>query len=148
MSKKKKDIFLLTELFLRGLMKRMIKSVKELDLPGAPQDMRVLMLTKKMPGVSIGGIVAETGRDKSQITRKIKDLEKRGFLRREAHAVDKRISTLYLTEEGELIAAQLEKTKKKVVSEMLGVLSDQEREDLASLLDKTLSRQDDGWGCK
>ena len=148
MSKKKKDIFLLTELFLRGFMKNMVQSVKELDLPGAPQDMRVLMLTKKMPGVSIGEIVAETGRDKSQITRKIKDLEKRGFLRREAHAVDKRISTLYLTDEGELIAAQLEKTKKKVVSEMLGVLSDQEREDLAALLDKTLSRQDDGWGCK
>lgn len=148
MSEKKKDIFVLTELFLRGFMKNMIKSVKELDLPGAPQDMKVLMLTKKMPGVSIGEIVAETGRDKSQITRKIKDLEMRGFLRREPHAVDKRISTLYLTEEGELIAAQLEKTKKKVVSEMLGVLSDQEREDLAALLDKTLSRQDDGWGCK
>ena len=75
MSKKKKDIFLLTELFLRGFMKNMVQSVKELDLPGAPQDMRVLMLTKKMPGVSIGEIVAETGRDKSQITRKIKDLE-------------------------------------------------------------------------
>ena len=80
MSKTKLDIHALMELFLRHYIRCMTKAVKDLGYGGAPQDMRVLFLSMKDPGISISQIVDEMGRDKSQITRKVKDLENKGLL--------------------------------------------------------------------
>ena len=135
MSKTTLDIHALMELFLRHYIRCMTKAVKDLGYGGAPQDMRVLFLSMKDPGISISQIVDEMGRDKSQITRKVKDLEKKGLLIRKPHEDDKRVSTLYLTKEGEKIAVELNKIKQNVLDEVLSPLNKNEKQQFQRVLE-------------
>ncbi|MGN7438617.1 MAG: MarR family winged helix-turn-helix transcriptional regulator [Alcanivorax sp.] len=130
------DIHNLMEQFLRHYIKTMISAVKLLNYGGAPQDMRVLFLVTKEPGISIGDIVNELGRDKSQITRKVKDLETKGLLKRIPHENDKRVSTLHITEAGRKIALELQKVKQDVLNDVLSSLTKEEKAQFQALLKK------------
>ncbi len=61
-------------------------------------------------------------------------LEERGWLRREASPTDKRRKLLWLTPEGEKQAMDMKKPARKVQQRLLTALTDDEREQLVSLL--------------
>jgi DNA-binding MarR family transcriptional regulator len=61
-------------------------------------------------------------------------LEERGWLRREASAVDKRRKLLWLTPEGEKAAMEMKKPAKKVQQRLLSALSDEEQLQFVAML--------------
>jgi MarR family transcriptional regulator, lower aerobic nicotinate degradation pathway regulator len=63
-------------------------------------------------------------------------LEARGWLRREADAVDKRRKLLWLTAEGRKAANQMKKPAQKVQERLLAALSQDEQAQLVALLKK------------
>jgi DNA-binding MarR family transcriptional regulator len=61
-------------------------------------------------------------------------LEERGWLRREASAVDKRRKLLWLTPEGEKAAMEMKKPAKKVQQRLLSALTDEEQLQFVAML--------------
>ena len=114
------NISLLMETFIKKFFKAMDSAIKELNLPG----------------LTIGELVESMCRDKSQITRKIKELEAKNLLMRKSSDTDARVSLMYLTQEAETIAKQLDVTRSQVLNDMLVGLDDKEASSLALILGK------------
>lgn len=114
----------------------MDNAVKELDLPITHQDTMLIMVTFRSPGLTIGELVESVCRDKSQITRKIKELESKNLLIRKSSETDARVSKMYLTDEAKIIAEKLDVTRSQVLNKMLIGLDKEEASSLAMILGK------------
>lgn len=114
----------------------MDKAIKELELPITHQDTMLIMVTYRSPGLTIGELVESMCRDKSQITRKVKELEVKKLLLRKACDTDARVSKMYLTKEAQVIAIKLDETRKQVLNKMLIGLDENEASSLALILGK------------
>ena len=130
------NISLLMETFIKKFFKAMDSAIKELNLPITHQDTMLIMVTFRSPGLTIGELVESMYRDKSQITRKIKELESKNLLMRKSSDTDARVSLMYLTQEAETIAKQLDVTRSQVLNDMLVGLDDKEASSLALILGK------------
>ncbi|WP_040773639.1 MarR family winged helix-turn-helix transcriptional regulator [Nocardia pneumoniae] len=73
--------------------------------------------------------------DASNVTGIVDRLEKRGLVRREASASDRRVKNLVLTAEGERVTDAI-RAKMRVTRDGLDRLSDQDRESLYALLER------------
>ena len=130
------NISLLMETFIKKFFKAMDNAIKELDLPISHQDTMLIMVTFRSPGLTIGELVDSVCRDKSQITRKIKELESKNLLIRKSSDTDARVSKMYLTEEAKIIAEKLDVTRSQVLNKMLVGLDKEEASSLAMILGK------------
>lgn len=130
------NISLLMETFIKKFFKAMDKAIKELELPITHQDTMLIMVTYRSPGLTIGELVESMCRDKSQITRKVKELEAKKLLLRKASDTDARVSKMYLTKEAQVIAIKLDETRKQVLNKMLIGLDENEASSLALILGK------------
>lgn len=130
------NISLLMETFIKKFFKAMDNAIKELDLPISHQDTMLIMVTFRSPGLTIGELVESVCRDKSQITRKIKELESKNLLIRKSSDTDARVSKMYLTEEAKIIAEKLDVTRSQVLNKMLVDLDKEEASSLAMILGK------------
>jgi len=130
------NISLLMETFIKKFFKAMDNAVKELDLPITHQDTMLIMVTFRSPGLTIGELVESVCRDKSQITRKIKELESKNLLIRKSSETDARVSKMYLTDEAKIIAEKLDVTRSQVLNKMLIGLDKEEASSLAMILGK------------
>ncbi|KJZ12402.1 MAG: MarR family winged helix-turn-helix transcriptional regulator [Marinomonas sp.] len=130
------NISLLMETFIKKFFKAMDNAVKELDLPITHQDTMLIMVTFRSPGLTIGELVESVCRDKSQITRKIKELESKNLLIRKSSETDARVSKMYLTDEAKIIAEKLDVTRSQVLNKMLVGLDKEEASSLAMILGK------------
>jgi DNA-binding MarR family transcriptional regulator len=124
------------ETFIKKFFKAMDNAVKELDLPITHQDTMLIMVTFRSPGLTIGELVESVCRDKSQITRKIKELESKNLLIRKSSETDARVSKMYLTDEAKIIAEKLDVTRSQVLNKMLVGLDKEEASSLAMILGK------------
>ncbi|MBC7299981.1 MAG: MarR family transcriptional regulator [Nocardia sp.] len=80
--------------------------------------------------------LAETlGCDASNVTGIINRLEKRGLVRREASAADRRVTTLVITAEGERVTDAI-RAKMRATRDGLNELSAQDRDRLYTLLER------------
>lgn len=136
MSTSNLNISLLMETFIKKFFKAMDSAVKELNLSITHQDTMLIMVTFRSPGLTISEMVESVCRDKSQITRKIKELENKQLLYRKTCEKDARVSRLYLTDEAVSIAHKLDVTRNKVLNNMLKELDDGEASNLAQILGK------------
>lgn len=66
-----------------------------------PGRFAILSIIHESPGINQTALSQATGRDKSTLTPALRDLVKRGFVRRERSRTDRRAYTLNLTEYGE-----------------------------------------------
>ncbi|WP_438464916.1 MarR family winged helix-turn-helix transcriptional regulator [Marinomonas sp. PE14-40] len=130
------NISLLMETFIKKFFKAMDNAIKELDLPITHQDTMLIMVTFRSPGLTIGELVESVCRDKSQITRKIKELESKNLLIRKSSETDARVSKMYLTDEAKIIAEKLDVTRSQVLNKMLVGLDKEEASSLAMILGK------------
>ncbi|MEU2031622.1 MarR family winged helix-turn-helix transcriptional regulator [Nocardia amamiensis] len=73
--------------------------------------------------------------DASNVTGIVDRLEKRGLVRREASASDRRVKNLVLTAEGERVTDAI-RAKMRVTQDGLNRLSDQDRDRLYALLER------------
>lgn len=75
------------------------KRVGEADL--SPGHFAILTVIHENPGINQTLLSYAAGRDKSTLTPTLKDLERRGFVRRERSTADRRAYTLDLTDTGQ-----------------------------------------------
>ncbi|VFA97890.1 MarR family winged helix-turn-helix transcriptional regulator [Nocardia cyriacigeorgica] len=80
--------------------------------------------------------------DASNVTGIINRLEKRGLVRREPSALDRRVTNLVITHEGERVIDAI-RAKMRTTREGLERLGDEERDQLCALLERVFRTQPD-----
>ncbi|MEM1288126.1 MAG: MarR family transcriptional regulator [Pseudomonadota bacterium] len=96
----------------------------------------LLMQLETMQPCSIQAIATAMGRDNSQLTRLIRNLEKVGVLRREQSLFDGREAVLSITESGAAFLTEAKTALIDVVGKILEPLDDCERQQLHVILGK------------
>ncbi len=95
----------------------------------------ILLLTlADLEPAPIKDVVHAMQRDKSQLTRSLHALERKGLVERHADPADGRAVLLTLTQEGRRTAARLNEAVAEVLDGLLSPLSVQERAELKALL--------------
>jgi DNA-binding MarR family transcriptional regulator len=118
--------------FLERLLE--MSSIEELKL--APFQARLLSVIGRYPAISQLTMAKTTGRDKAQVARAIKELERRGFVVRSVHETDWRTQCLDLTEEGKRAAALLDREREALITKALSECSAEEQDALCRSLQK------------
>lgn len=96
----------------------------------------LLLTLSEIEPAPIHRLVAQMGRDKSQMTRAIKVLEEKGMLDRAPCAEDGRVSLVQLTEKGRAFVRQINVILSEVINGILAPISEQERQSLIAMLRK------------
>ncbi|MEM6514301.1 MAG: MarR family transcriptional regulator [Pseudomonadota bacterium] len=133
------NIAILVDRFMRrihgGLNARAHDFDTETIGPGGGMILLTLADVEPAPARVIARLMS---RDKSQMTRSIKSLEKKGLIRRSNEASDARISLLHLTDKGRLTVHRIQDALALVIGEILSPLKVDEKrrlEDYLSRLD-------------
>lgn len=119
---------------LRRFRSRLHDRLLEHGLPIGAPDSKIMMTIAHRKGLAISELVTEVGRDKSQITRKVQELENKGLIARTADPQNARRSLLNVTDEGQKLIAALEIEAEEVMEELLVPLPDSDRQSLLTLL--------------
>ncbi|KAF1068324.1 MAG: Multidrug resistance operon repressor [Pseudomonas citronellolis] len=107
----------------------------------APPDMRLLELIGADAGRNLQDIGRHMCRDKALITRKVKEMEARGLVRRERNPADQRSFQLFLTDAGAAMDVQAQAILAQVHDTLFAPLSQTEQQTLARLLRQCLDAQ-------
>ena len=130
------NILAVVDTFLRRVFVDMGDKIKDVDLPVTPQDIKILMVIYKHEAVSISYLASRIHRDKSQVTRKVKEFESSGILSHKSSEKDQRVTILELTPLGLQTAKKVERILHGVLENILKPLSQSEKTNLAALLQK------------
>lgn len=120
---------------LRQLMREPLAA---LPVSLGPPDVSLLLHLSAHPGSSPQCLARQQGRDKAQLTRKVKALEAAGLIYRKPDPEDGRRVCLYLTEQGHDIASEGQRIRERTFAVLLARLDTVEREQLLRLLEKCL----------
>jgi DNA-binding MarR family transcriptional regulator len=104
---------------------------------------RVMAVLGEQPGLTATELTALTAMDKVAVTRAVKSLVAAGRLRREASPTDGRAAHLRLTAKGEKLYARIAPLALAFEGAVLEGLSERERKQLDSILDKLARRIDE-----
>jgi DNA-binding MarR family transcriptional regulator len=94
----------------------------------------LLMAIAEMAPTPVQDVTLRMARDKSQITRKLQELERKGLVQRRNDPTDGRVSLLQLTPRGDALVAAFQSTLGEVVDELLRPLPAGDRTQLVRLL--------------
>lgn len=134
------DFALLVDRFMRqihfGLQARALDFDRKAVGPGGGI---VLMTLADMGRTSLNELTKRVARDKSQMTRTMTSLEKKGLVQRQPSCEDGRVTLVSLTPEGETVVQELTEAVAKVVADILEPISQSEKETLKALLARTLA---------
>ncbi|MGI4748430.1 MAG: MarR family winged helix-turn-helix transcriptional regulator [Janthinobacterium lividum] len=111
-----------------------LPAIDELKL--APFQARLLSVIGRSPGISQLALTVSTERDKAQVARAIKELERRDFIVRSAHESEWRMQCLNVTKEGKRASALLDLQRAELVAKALHECSAQEQDALSRILEK------------
>lgn len=87
-------------------------------------------------GISQSELSSITEKDPNNITRLIDQLERKGWVKRADHPLDRRSYILHVTENGEQLACQLKPLDQKLAMELLSSLTIDEVENFQNTLHK------------
>lgn len=118
----------------RNRSKFMGESLREYGLSGAMY--MILLHVGFHPGATQDSIATHMYIDKSNVTRRIKQLEELGYIRREVDLSDRRQNNLYLTDKGEDMLPIIKKYLSQWGESVSSQLSEDELDTLLSLLTK------------
>ena len=107
----------------------------------APSDAGILRLLRMAAGLSQQELASKLQIHPSRLVAILDNLEKRGFVERRANPDDRRLYSLYLTEDGEEILQKIGKVAREHQDALLSALSGGERDELANLLLKIADQQ-------
>lgn len=107
----------------------------------APPDIRLLELIGEGEGRSLQDVGRQMCRDKALITRKVREMEARGLVRRERNPDDQRSFQLFLTDSGKAVAALVQRILEETHERLFAPLSPAEQASLANLLRRCLEAQ-------
>jgi DNA-binding MarR family transcriptional regulator len=101
-----------------------------------PREFGALNVIAGSPGVSQQAIGEHAGIDPSTMVATLDALEQRGLAERRPHPGDRRKRAVYLTPEGKRVLREGQKVARSVGKEMFGTLSEEEHEQLMTILRK------------
>jgi len=101
-----------------------------------PREFGVLNVIASNPGVTQQAIGDDAGVDPSTMVGTLDSLEQRGLAERRPHPGDRRKRSVYLTDEGKRALREGQKVARSVGKEVYGELSEQEHEQLMTILRK------------
>ncbi len=133
------DISLATNLdrFVRKIHVRLHARAKEFDKDKVGPGGAILLLTLEENGtLTLGELSRIMIRDKSQITREIASLIRKGMVAKTESKKDSRVSLVTLTDKGRNLVAKHHQELSEVLGELLGGLSPDEVRELSMLLAK------------
>lgn len=116
---------------------RLCLNERGLDL--TPPETQALRFLERQPGARLHHLVAETGRDKAQITRTMRALEDKGLVTREHDPDDQRCHRLRLSDEGHALGLTLEEIRTEIEARLFAGLGSGEQRRLARLLRRCLA---------
>ena len=96
----------------------------------------VLRLLSAQPGLSQRALASRLGSAPSRVVVLVDSMEAKGLVRRERSTTDRRNHELRLTDDGVAMLARLGATARAHEDDMIAPLSERERTQLASLLEK------------
>lgn len=120
--------------FMRKLHMRMHERTG--DMPVPPAGVIILLTLADHQPMSMQDLAAHISRDKSQVSRLVRDLEDRGLLLRSQHSDDARVNLLSLTDVGTTLIARKQDMMTALIADLLEPLDDTERASLAAILNK------------
>jgi DNA-binding MarR family transcriptional regulator len=127
----------------KAMFRRGNQIFHEAKVPLQLEQFPILLTAHAMEGLSQQEIADVTHRDKSSIQRTLITLEKKGLIKIEQDAGDKRRNLIFLTDAGKLLAEKIKQLMKQAEQETFAVLSQYEREsaianmkDIADKLEK------------
>lgn len=94
----------------------------------------LLQLVFRNPGIKMSDLAKQMKEEKFVISRMVKKMEMSGMIRRETGKEDRRISFLYITDQGILLRDSLEEYNGKIVQSRLGLMSQEQGEFVISML--------------
>lgn len=103
---------------------------------------KVLGFFARHPGATQSDLVAHSGRDKAQLARLIRGLRDMGLLEASADEEDKRSTRLHLSSNGQAVHRQLHEQGSKLSKIAVTGLSEEECNQLVSLLQRVQSNLD------
>lgn len=110
-----------------------MQPLKELSL--APYLGRLLRVIDDNPGITQNRLCQSIDRDKAQVARAIKELERRGFVTRSPHETEWRTQILALTREGRETAAIIGQHRNATIAEALKDIPEERQQMLRQTLE-------------
>lgn len=101
-----------------------------------PPDIGILGYIADHPGCAVQDVVQFSGRDKGQMTRKLKLLEQQGLLNREVVGNDARRRRLTLTQQGQTLCTKARRIQQNAMDQLFAPLNQKETRELLRLLGK------------
>lgn len=112
--------------------------LNERGLDVTPPEIQALRFLERQPGARLHHLVAESGRDKAQITRTMRTLEDRNLVTREQDPDDQRCHRLQLSDEGHELCLTLQEIRTDIEARLFARLGTGEQRRLATLLQRCL----------
>ncbi len=131
------DLAIHLDRFVRSLHASLSQRAKEFDKDKVgPGGAMLLLKLSELGSAPLGTLAATLVRDKSQLTREVASLERKGMLTRAPCPVDARSSILSLTSKGRGLVERHQTELAAILKEMLADLSAQDVERLTNMLAK------------
>lgn len=129
------EIARLVDRFMRRIHASLNAKAPEFDAHGVGPGGGMLLLTlAEIEPAPVQELVRQMSRDKSQMTRAIKPLERKGLIERRELPEDARVCLLALTPAGHETVCVLQQAVADVLADILSEYSDAERQALKELL--------------
>jgi len=129
------EIARLVDRFMRRIHASLNAKAATFDIHQVGPGGGILLLTlAEIEPAPIQDLVRRMSRDKSQMTRAIQSLERKGLIQRQALPDDARVRLLALTPKGQETVGMLQKAVADVLADILSPLSNGEQETLKDLL--------------
>lgn len=110
------------------------------DSPVPPQLLRLLQMCEGQPGITQQQLARQSGRDKGQIARMVRDLLDTGLLQREDHPEDRRSHCLRPTRAGQAAVRRFEQAESLVAEQLFGDMNNRELTQLQQQLSRLRER--------
>jgi MarR family transcriptional regulator for hemolysin len=118
----------------RLMRRRFVHHAREARLPLNLSEATLLSQVWHEPGISQAGVANLLDMETISVVRLVDSLEHAKLLQRRPHATDRRIWTLWLTPAGKTAIVEVHRINDKVRGEVLGGVSDNDRERLLDTL--------------
>lgn len=123
---------------IMGMKHQVLRDLREASLALNPPDVLLLEQLALQPGLNPLALTKLNGCDKALITRRVRSLEARGWIKREPDPQDQRSVQLSLTAQGDQVKEQALDIFYSAETAAFAPLTDAERETLLALLNKCL----------
>ena len=134
------ELALLVDRLMRRIHFGLQAQTADFDKMGVGPGGGIILITlAEMGQTGLNELTKRVARDKSQMTRTMRSLERKGLVERQPSANDGRVTMVSLTEEGETVVGELMEAVTDVIDDLFEPISQDERQTLKDLLRRVAS---------